>query len=196
MNIHTQQEVHHSNLNSWLYNNKILLLLLLLLLLWLYSPSAGPWPLFQILIPIQSRQGPSNGVQSVMRPLPTQDIHASSGIRTHNPVLEHVKRVRPLDRSATMIGTIFEKKTYNFVRSPNYFPKLYWTVPLVYTRERLMTLLWLRLDTHNIFMSRFMSPLLLKDMPGNVWTSKKARALTGCREWQQCIRAIFAPPGS
>jgi hypothetical protein len=67
---------------------------------WPYSPPfVGPWPLFQFLNPTHRHtvgRTPWTGDQPVARPLPTHrttqtqkkrqtDIHALSGIRTHDP---------------------------------------------------------------------------------------------------------------
>jgi hypothetical protein len=52
---------------------------------WLYSPFVGLWPLFQFLNPIQSLGHLGRVIsQSQGRYLHT-DIHAFSGIRTHDP---------------------------------------------------------------------------------------------------------------
>jgi hypothetical protein len=44
--------------------------------------------------------------QPIAKPLPNTntDIHASSGIRTHDPSVREGKRVHALDRAATVIG--------------------------------------------------------------------------------------------
>jgi hypothetical protein len=54
------------------------------------------------------------GDQLVARPLPTHrttqthtDIHALSGIRTHDPAFERAKTVHALDRAAPVIGLKF-----------------------------------------------------------------------------------------
>jgi hypothetical protein len=57
---------------------------------------------------LQPFVGPWMGDQPLTRPLPTHrathtDIHASSGIRTRNPVLGQVKTVRALGSAATVI---------------------------------------------------------------------------------------------
>jgi hypothetical protein len=62
--------------------------------LWLCSP-CGSWPLFQFINPYTVGRTPWTGTQSLARPLPTHrttqtqnkrtHIHASSGIRTHDP---------------------------------------------------------------------------------------------------------------
>jgi hypothetical protein len=65
------------------------------LYLWLYSP-CGPWPLFQFLNQYTVGRTPWTGDQLFSMPLPTNrttqpqnktlaDIHASSGIRAHDP---------------------------------------------------------------------------------------------------------------
>jgi hypothetical protein len=64
--------------------------------LWLYSLFVGPWPLFQFLNPTQSVELLGRGISpSQGRYLHTEqhkhrinahtDIHASSGIRPHDP---------------------------------------------------------------------------------------------------------------
>jgi len=55
----------------------------------------------------------------IARSVPTQDrttqkksaVNLSSGIRTHDPVYKRFKIIRPLDRAATGIGTIFTVAT-------------------------------------------------------------------------------------
>jgi hypothetical protein len=73
----------------------ITLLLLLLLLLWPYSPLLGLGLLFSYLILYIVGRITWTGEQPVARPLPTHrinvhntDIHALSGIRTHDPSVQ------------------------------------------------------------------------------------------------------------
>jgi hypothetical protein len=70
----------------------LLLLLLLLLLLYLYSPLLGFGGFFSFLFLYTVSRTPWTGDQPVARPLPTHrinahntNIHALSGIRTHDP---------------------------------------------------------------------------------------------------------------
>jgi hypothetical protein len=82
--------------------------------LWLYSPFVGPWPLFQFLNPIHSRDDFLGGgsarrkaaafTQNNTKTKEThRDVHALSGIRTQNPSVR-AKTVHTLDRAATEIG--------------------------------------------------------------------------------------------
>jgi hypothetical protein len=68
------------------------ILLLLLLLFWLYTTVLGLDRIFRFLILYTVRRPPWTGDQPVAKPLPTHrinahntNIHALSGIRTHDP---------------------------------------------------------------------------------------------------------------
>jgi hypothetical protein len=79
---------------------------------WVYSP-CGPWPVFQSLNLYKVGRTPWTGDQSFARPTRTHgttqiqktqtDIHASSGIRTHDPSL----RAGEDGSAATVIGILF-----------------------------------------------------------------------------------------
>jgi hypothetical protein len=74
----------------------------------------GPWPLFQFLNPIHSRQDPLEGVQPIVRLLPTHrttqiQIKLTQtlprvGFEPTIPAFEMAKAVHALDCAATVIG--------------------------------------------------------------------------------------------
>jgi hypothetical protein len=75
------------------------------------QPFVGPWPRLQFPnLFYADGKTPWTNDQPVARPLPTQtqnkhtDIHALSGIRTHDTSVRTRKTVHALDRAATVIG--------------------------------------------------------------------------------------------
>jgi hypothetical protein len=78
-------------------------------------PSLGLFSFFSFLIFNKVRRIPWTGDQPVARPLPAHrttqtqnkhtDIHASSGIRTHDPSFRASEAVHALDRAATVTGS-------------------------------------------------------------------------------------------
>jgi hypothetical protein len=78
-------------------------------LLWLYSPLLGPDRFLSFLIPYTDGRAPWTEDYPVARPLPTRadtDMHALSGIQTHDPAFETTKTVHASDGEATVIGCI------------------------------------------------------------------------------------------
>jgi hypothetical protein len=69
------------------------------------QPFVGPWPLFQFLEPIHSRQDSLDGDQPISRPLPTHIITQTQNKRTQT-AFERAKTVHALDLAATVIGQI------------------------------------------------------------------------------------------
>jgi hypothetical protein len=88
------------------------------ILLWLYSSFVGPWQPFQFLNVYTVGRTPWTGDQPVARSLPTHRTTQTQNKRTQTSmprvrfepttqVLERAKTVHALDRSATVIGTIW-----------------------------------------------------------------------------------------
>jgi hypothetical protein len=74
----------------------VIIHIIIIIIITALQPFVGPWPLFQFLDPIHNRSSNWTADQPVARPLPVHrtktrknahntDIHALSGIRTHDP---------------------------------------------------------------------------------------------------------------
>jgi hypothetical protein len=88
----------------------------LCIILWLYSRSAGPWPLFQFLILYTVGRTPWAGIEPVVRPLPThrktqtqnertQTFIPGAGFEPTIPEFKRAKTVHALDRGDTVTGS-------------------------------------------------------------------------------------------
>ena len=59
---------------------------------WLYSPFVGPWPLFQFLIPVNSRQGSSDGGSALRKEIKQiEDLMAAALNEGHVSVETNIK---------------------------------------------------------------------------------------------------------
>jgi hypothetical protein len=117
---------------------------------WLYSPR-GPWTIFSVLWSFfTDDRTPWTSDQLIARPLPkhrttqtqnkhihTPNIHALSGIRTHDPSVERAKTVHALAHSATGTGkymyTLLQCITYQmkkFQYSPPWEANIVWKIYL------------------------------------------------------------------
>jgi hypothetical protein len=99
----------------------IVVIIIIIIIIIPLEPFVGPRPLFQFFGPIHSRKDSWHWGSETERPLPqaehkqnkhtNTDIHAQSGIRTHDPcVRASDKTIHGLDRAATVMAHIYQGK--------------------------------------------------------------------------------------